>query len=345
MADVAFDPVLVGAYVPAEEIVVENFDSEPLELAPAVLRGADATAFQIGLDYCDDAPLEPGDACSVWVRFRPLRVGAHSATLDIEVAGDPEPLSVQLSGEGLPWLKMTPSALDFAILPTTRTQPQDVFVENVSGRTISTLFVRLSRYGTGFGIAADTCRRATLAPGATCRVSVSFTISPFAGPVSEEVLKFVNGADVVASVALRGTVLRLPAAGGETVDTPDVSALLGRRLRAALAPLRGGNRGRAALLRRGLVVRGIVPPVPGLLRLEVWARGSKRSPARLVAVRRRLAAQADRPARIRAKLTRAGRRLLRSGRPLVLEIELTMTAQADKLVSKADGVLRLARTP
>jgi hypothetical protein len=93
------------------------------------------------------------------------------------------------------------------------------------------------------------------------------------------------------------------------------------------------------------VVRGIVPPVAGLLRLEVWARGSKRSPARLVAVRRRLAAQADRPARIRAKLTRAGRRLLRSGRPLVLEIELTMTAQADKLVSKADGVLRLARTP
>jgi DNA-binding transcriptional LysR family regulator len=93
------------------------------------------------------------------------------------------------------------------------------------------------------------------------------------------------------------------------------------------------------------VVRGIVPPVPGLLALEVWARGSKRSPARLVAVRRRLGAKEDRRTAVRARLTRAGRRLLRSGRPLVLEIELTMTAQADKLVSKADGVLRLTRSP
>jgi hypothetical protein len=170
-----------------------------------------------------------------------------------------------------------------------------------------------------------------------------------AGYVSEDALSFAtrgsSGYNVVASVALRGMTLAPASTTVADEDTPDVSARLARRLRAALAPLRGGNRGRAALLRRGLVVRGIVPPVPGMLRLEVWARGSKRSPARLVAVQRRLAAKADRRTAIQAGLTRAGRRLLRSGRPLVLEIELTMTAQADKLVSTATGVLRLAGRP
>jgi hypothetical protein len=351
MADVAFDPVPVGADSPWEEILVENADSQPLAFEPAVLGGPDAAGFVIVADDCDDAPLQPGEICAVTILFRPQRVGPHSARLDIRIDGEPEPLSVQLSGEGIPWLRFTPAALDFATLRRTVSQPQDVVVENVSGRTMNPLLPMLDRSG-DFRIVADTCRAAKLAPGATCRVSVTFANGLPAGSVSEALLNFVSGPNstltgwnVVASVALRGTTLAQSATTVPSGDTPDISARLGRRLRAALAPLRGGNQGRVALLRSGLVVRGIVSPVPGVLGLEVWARGSKRTPATLVAVRWRLAAQADKPARIKARLTRAGRRLLRRGRPLVLEIELTMTAQADKLVSSAERVLRLGRAP
>jgi hypothetical protein len=349
MGDVAFEPTPFGADSSGAEILVENTDAEPLVLEAAVLGGPDAAGFQIVADDCDDAPLQSGEICSIAILFSPQRLGAHFATLDIAIDGDPEPLSVQLSGEGIPWLKVTPAVLDVAAVRMTRSAPHDVVVENVSGRTMTTVFARVERTG-GFDIVADTCRSATLAPGASCRVSLVFGTSAPAGNVSEGLLTFANGLNstltgwnVVASVALRGTTLALPTTTVPTGDTPDVSAQLGRRLRAALAPLRGGTRGRVALLRSGLVVRGIVSPVPGLLALEVWARGSKRSPARLVAVRRRVTAQAVRPARIKARLTRAGRRLLRSGRPLVLEIELTLTAKADKLVSSAERVLRLGR--
>jgi hypothetical protein len=152
----------------------------------------------------------------------------------------------------------------------------------------------------------------------------------------------LTGFNEVGSVALLATTLPrpLPIDPGEG-DTEDASAHLGRRLRAALARVRSGQGARAALLRRGLVIRGIRPPARGTLALVVRARPSKGSPATLVAVRRRLPVRADERISVRARLTRAGRRLLNSGRPVTLDVTLTLVARSDKLVSSAERVLRL----
>jgi hypothetical protein len=97
-------------------------------------------------------------------------------------------------------------------------------------------------------------------------------------------------------------------------------------------------------LKRGLTVRGIVPPGQGALGLAVRAR--RASPgATLVAARRRLGVQPGRQATIRARLTRAGKRLLRSGRPLVLDAKLTLVARSDDRLSEAKGVLRVGPVP
>lgn len=123
--------------------------------------------------------------------------------------------------------------------------------------------------------------------------------------------------------------------------SPDFSAELDERLAAALTRIR--RVARRTLLRHGLVVRGIVPPVRGTLGLVVRARGRNGGAGRLVAVRRQLPIQAGHKAFIRARLTRAGRRMLLRGRPLRLRVELTLLARPDGRVSRAFGFVRVPR--
>jgi hypothetical protein len=54
--------------------------------------------------------------------------------------------------------------------------------------------------------------------------------------------------------------------------------------------------------------------------------------------------QAGRRTTIRARVTRAGRRLLKSGRRLVLDVRLTLVARTDQRLSEANRVIRLRRT-
>jgi hypothetical protein len=342
-AQVAYGPMLVGVASsrPAMEIV--NHDLDPVTLGQPALSGSDATAFRMTSDTCGGRTLASGEECAVSVMFWPKRIGTHAATLQVPLDGNPgAPYSVALSGEGIPWLRLTPSVLDFGTVLVRSSATQDVLVENVSGRDISDLSPRIASPGGGFGLdrafPPDRCGT-TLAVGATCRLGVNFT--PHTAGANETRLRFLRiGQDLGSTVTLRGTGAPGPAATPIRYHTPDATAVLRKRLRAAVTRLRGQSR--EVLLKRGLIVRGIVAPVQGVLRVVVDAlRGS--SGATVVAARRRLAVQPGRPATIRARLTRAGRRLLRSGRRLVLDVRLTLVADADSRLSAATGVLRLGQ--
>lgn len=313
------------------------------------MSGADAPAFEVVGGSCSGQTLVSGDECSVTLAFRPARIGTHTATLDVPVEGEPDaPFSAELSGDGIPWLRLTPTVLDFGTVLLFR-HTQDVLVENVSGREVF-LFTRIEPLTARFRIvrdlAPDRCGH-TLAAGATCRVGVTFL--PPSGMAAEGRLVFGRGQTEMGSVALRGTGAPRPQVGPIKFPTPDATAALRTRLREALKRLRG--RTRETLLRRGLVIRDIVPPAAGRLGLVV--RGSRASPRRrdaspaatLIAARRRVPVLAGQPATIRARLTRAGRRLLRSARPLRLDVKLTLVAQSDDRLSEATGVLRLGRAP
>jgi hypothetical protein len=313
-------------------------------LGQPALSGADAAAFQVRANTCAGRTLASGEQCTVSVTFRPARTGAHTATLQVPVDGDPgAPYSVALSGEGLPWLRLTPPVLDFGTVLSRAGATQDVLVENVSGRQISPLAARITPVTGAFRrnpvLAPNRCGT-TLAAGASCVFGVSFS-PPSVGP-HEAQLVFGRLGVHMGSVTLRGTAAAVPSVTPIGFPTPDATAVLRKRLRAALARLRG--RSREVLLKRGLVVRGVVAPVKGVLRVVVDARrGSRGAP--VLAARRRLAVQAGSPATIRARLTRAGRRLLKSGRRLVLDVSLTLVAGGDSRLSEANRVLRLGRAP
>jgi hypothetical protein len=344
-AQIAFPPTPVGADAGSREFVIVNEDPEPITLLQPAFAGPDAAAFRVVTDTCAE-PLDSGEACTVTVTFRPARIGAHTATLQVPVEGDPDaPLESGLSGEGIPWLRIAPSILDFGSVFFRTTQ--HVLVENISGRDITALSPRIESFTGAFrrdlAPAPDRCG-STLAAGASCRVGITFMPRP--GVTEEARVVFWGRGVEIGRVSLRGTWVPRPPAAPIRFPTPDATAELRERLRAALARLRG--RSREALLKHGLVVRGIIPPAQG--RLDLVVQGRRASPRRdatpaatLVAARRSVPVEPGRRVTIRARLTRAGKRLLRSARPLILEVKLTLVARSDDRLSEATRLLRLGR--
>lgn len=349
IAQVAFPQTPVGARSANQDIAFVNDDPDPVTLGQTAVSGSDAAAFQVAADTCARETLGPDEVCRVSVAFRATRLGTHAATLQVPVEGDPAaPFLAELSGEGIPWLRVTPLVLDFGTVAFL-SPAQEVLVENISGRETS-LRTWIDPLLAGFGVsrapAPDRCG-SSLAAGATCRVGVTFRPRP--GVAAEARLVFRGTQTEIGSVALRGAGAFRPPTPPIKFPTPDATAVLRKRLREALGRLRG--RSREVLPRRGLTVRGIVPPAQG--RLDLVVRGGRASPrglaaspaVTLVAARRRVPVQAGQRVTIRARLTRAGRRLLRSGRPLILDVKLTLVASSDDRLSEANGVLRLGRVP
>lgn len=329
--------------------ITSDTSTTPLAAGEPTISGSDVAAFVITDDGCGGQVHADG-VCYVGVTFRPTRDAPHNASLDITV--NSESFSVPLFGIGDPITLMTPSRLDFGTVPVgAPPPPSDVTVQNTSDGPLGPLGITVSSFLPVFEVSADSCSGVTLAPGGTCQMAVRYTAARGGTASGELIITSAPDSRRVGDLALRGAtpVNRRrnplpPRIFPPPAPTADYSAGLDERLGAALARLRRAG-GRRALLRQGLVVRGVVPPTRGMLGLVVRARGQRAKAGRLVAVRRRQPVQAGRKVLIRARLTRAGRRLLRSGRPLRLKMTLTLVAEPDKRVSSADGSLRLARAP
>lgn len=348
-AQVDFGPV----YVSTETSLEVSITGEgPFTAGEPTIIGPDVGAFHVWGDACGSQPHSDGE-CFVDVKFAPSRTGAHTATLVLPVEGEPEPISIPLVGEGVALTRITPAELDFGTVPFESPPPaREVIVENTSDRMLGPLRASLPALfpRPWFEKVADSCSGATLAPGETCQMSIRFTAARRGSAESRVFLTSDPDSRIVSEMVLRGATppapVRSPLARPllprpAPPPSPDFSAELDERLAAALTRIR--RVGRRTLLRHGLVVRGVVPPVRGVLGLVVRARGRNGGAGRLVAVRRQLPIQAGRKAFIRARLTRAGRRMLLSGRALRLRVELTLLARPDGRVSRAFGFVRVPR--
>jgi hypothetical protein len=318
-ASVDFPGAIAGERSATKVVQVTNGGELPVTVSGVTFGGADAAMFGQMLSTCPRARLQPGASCGVPVHFHPVRDGAHSATLQVSHDGQGGTLSVPLTGTGTPPFTLSAAAVDFGAVPqgavarrtitATRTPapprrvqpPTIVSVERASGPD-----------SLAFG-SSSSCRFS--APG-TCTVEVSF--SPVAARRHAASVTIVSGG-YRAVVELAGTGTRPP--------TPNVSAALRSRLRAALRAW--GRAGHAAALRRGLGVTRVRTPVRGRLRLVV------RKPGGPVVARGVAQARAGVPASVRGRLTKAGRRLLRSERAVRLVATLELTATQDRRRSRA----------
>jgi hypothetical protein len=175
-----FGNVPVGTTSDAKVVTIKNDGiTDDLVVNNITLTG---TAFLKVADGCSNTTLAAGQSCTVSVRFRPASTGAKTSKLSIP-SNDPDPgenpAIVNLGGTGTsgvglaPDITVTPLSLDFGGVAVGATSAaQAVTVKNDG--TGDLVIKILSFTAPGFLKTSDMCSNATLTPGESCTVSVSF---------------------------------------------------------------------------------------------------------------------------------------------------------------------------
>jgi hypothetical protein len=327
-ADLDFEPVPLGTTPDVQELELVNDGGEDITLRPATIVGVDAGSFAIEEDLCKRVWLWPGEGCTVRVRFGPQRMGPNQATLQIPIDGSPEPVTATLAGEGRQSVRVSPGAIDFGT--TSDVSPRrDVVVQNVSDETLSGLGGWWATPRSIWATNPLACSQ-PLPPGGTCTLPVAATGRDLG--TFTNTLQVQRGSVVLASVPVRITRVARTAPPPKPAPTADATAMVKADLAGALKSWR--KLGRRALRKRGFAITDFEAPADGMAYLLV--RSGKRIVAQDV-----FFVDAGKPAKLRARATRAGRRLLAAKKTKQLDVVLRYVATSDSRVSRAQARLRL----
>lgn len=199
-----FGPQLVGTTSGNIGVAVTNTGSGSLVIGTTTIVGPDAGDFVVAPgSNCAGASLAAGKACLVVLRFKPTTTGARSATLAISHNAGSSPSTVALAGTGTaPVAAATPGSIDFGVQQVgVASSPRPVTLTNQGTADLHVTAVSIAGADAGhFNTSTDACTGATLAPGASCVVSVRFT--PTTGGNRSATLRFASdAADATVSLA------------------------------------------------------------------------------------------------------------------------------------------------
>ena len=246
----AFGSVAVGGQSQLRRFTLSNTGDGPTGELAAALSGQNSAEFAIVGDGCSGNALSAATTCTLDVQLRPTALGTKSATLEVRDRGA-NSASIALSGSATAaGISMASPSHDFGPTSMSTSSAPFVFVVYNTGQiAVGPLQSAVSgAYAGQFEISSDSCDGVTLAPSATCGVTVSFRPSA-AGAISAA-LTVSDAADASATATLRGqggtaiTLAIAPAAHDFGVAAPgsvvsvsvtNQSAVTGSRLSARLA--------------------------------------------------------------------------------------------------------------
>lgn len=172
---------------PAKGVTLSNTGFAPLKVSGVGISGTNASEFALTADACSGKTIARGGSCQVEVRFVPgytTGIGAKSATLRFTDNASDSPQSVPLSGVSQlyvssgqqPQFSMAPDTLDFPhTAPRSHSPTQHFKVTNTGNEPMSVTDVSLAgKDPHQFTLLTGTCAGASVAPGASCLISVQF---------------------------------------------------------------------------------------------------------------------------------------------------------------------------
>ncbi|MEO8444858.1 MAG: choice-of-anchor D domain-containing protein [Gammaproteobacteria bacterium] len=184
---VPFGSVVVNQTA-TQTITVTNAGTANLTLGQVAMANPLVAPFNTLSDGCSNQVLAPSDSCTVQVQFQPTAVGGpFSDSLDIP-SDDPDTATVTVSVTGtgapvpVPNIVVTDSvspAADLIVdfgdvsLPDAPTQTVTVTNGGTASLVIGTV-AGANPLAAPFSITANTCSGQTLAPAATCTITVRF---------------------------------------------------------------------------------------------------------------------------------------------------------------------------
>ncbi|HEX2298718.1 MAG TPA: choice-of-anchor D domain-containing protein, partial [Pseudonocardiaceae bacterium] len=237
------DPLSFFVVEPGESTVgsttLRHVGFGPLPVQSATIAGPDGAEFALG-ETCTETTLHAGESCPATVRFSPApdSAGQHLADLIVGYRGSGAPLVLPMLGiadEQPPRVvTFTPEPLSFGDkLPLSLNPPVDARVNNTGNAPLTINAVQIpadagpAQNAADYRITRDGCTGQTMAPGASCAVTVQF--SPQAVGERPAVLRFDDNAPKSPHLlALQGSgaqpTLRFDPA---VVQTGRVTTLLG----------------------------------------------------------------------------------------------------------------------
>jgi len=221
----AFGDQTVATTSTAQTITVSNDTTATITVTGVVLTGTDASSFG-QVNACGD--VAPGASCTVDVTFTPTTEGEKTASVEITHTGPGSPITVSLSGVGVaagtsaPVASVSPTSVDFLDVEVGQTSTSQVSVVNTGTANLNVTGVTVTGADAEqfAGTPAAVC--ATLAPNASCTVSVTFTPTS-EGAKSATLAIAHNAAASPTTVALtgNGVVAPPPAAVASLPTTVD----------------------------------------------------------------------------------------------------------------------------
>lgn len=174
----AFGSITVGSTSASQNVVVTNTGAANLVIGTVTVTGTNASEFTKPTDTCSGATLAPSGTCQLAGRFAPATAGTKTAALSIPSNAAGSPHQVALSGTGVtggggtPAISL-PSSMNFGFVfrPGSSTQVLTIRSTGTANLVLGTLTLTGA---SDFTIVSNFCSGATLAPGATCNVSIRF---------------------------------------------------------------------------------------------------------------------------------------------------------------------------
>jgi hypothetical protein len=167
-----FSAQSVGTTSTTKTIILTNEQSTPLPIFSITVTGADSSDFTVTTS-CPTAPatLPAGASCPVQVTFTPSGSGSRTASLTVN-----DPIVIPLSGSGSAPVTVLPGLLTYTAPVGSTSAYQTVTITNASAASVQFTSLLLSG---DFIQTSSNCGALpfTLASGANCKVTLSFTPS------------------------------------------------------------------------------------------------------------------------------------------------------------------------
>jgi hypothetical protein len=205
---VSFPATAAGSRSPVRRVTLGNNGSTEVAVSDVATTGTDAAAFEIVDDTCSGQTIQVGDTCTVDLRFRPVRTGAHSASLELADDAPGSPHTVALMGTGNPAATLSTGNISWGPRPDSTKSPyREVTLTNRGG--VDLTLANLVLEGTNpesFRVPDpyDACGGATLHRGASCTALVRFRPDGV-GPMSATLVFPDDAPDGPRRLQLAGT--------------------------------------------------------------------------------------------------------------------------------------------
>jgi trimeric autotransporter adhesin len=167
-----FGTVLVGANT-ALTLQITNTGPTPATFSGIAANG-DYTAAN-GSCPLPGLALAPGTSCTTQITFAPTQTGTRTGTLSIATSASTLPLTVALTGIGAQsHLQISPASLSFGPIAVGAPASLSLTLANTGTASIVSIATAISLAAGDYAVTVP-CAVATLAAGASCSVTVTFT--------------------------------------------------------------------------------------------------------------------------------------------------------------------------